>query len=95
MYKTFFDQNKNANFVINPAGYFTEINEKMTCLTSYSREDLLSMRFYDLLSSSTKQALINCFQQALTGEAVSFETLIYNKKHKSIPIRVRERHIAC
>ena len=47
-YRTVFEHSKDMIYIANPAGDFISINDSATELLGYSREELFTMKVYDL-----------------------------------------------
>ena len=91
-YRTVFDESREALFVAACDGTFINANRAATLLTVYSRDELETMKVFDLVDDQD-QEFLSCFSRISSGESLNFETRIYTKKGTAVSTELSGKRI--
>lgn len=83
-----FENNGNAMFEFDQQMKFLSVNDKVSELIGYSKEELLGQSIVGIVLESYLEATIDCFKKALEGSPTQFETAVYTKTHQKALFRV-------
>jgi PAS domain S-box-containing protein len=82
-YRSYIDNSPNGVFVIDPDGYFLDVNPMLSSLTGYSIDQLLTMNITDLfMNNETIDYVKNKFSELRDTGKTSFQ-MQYRKKDMS------------
>ncbi|UOY91788.1 EAL domain-containing protein [Ectobacillus sp. JY-23] len=88
VYKSLFDYNPNASYVLDTQGSFIIVNDATFTLTGRTEDELLSMNFIPLIREDHLEVTLMHFNEALQGKQRSFDTVILHKDGRSVDLRV-------
>ncbi|WP_102026553.1 PAS domain S-box protein [Salirhabdus sp. Marseille-P4669] len=83
------DHNGDAIYELDLEGNFKSFNKKALEITGYSKEELMALKFSDLLVEEYKAELLAHFNDGLQGEQQEFEGWIYNRKGEKILLEIK------
>lgn len=82
------ENNGNAVFEFDQQLKFLSVNNMVSELIGYSKEELLGESVVGIVLESYLEATIDCFKKALEGAPTEFETAVYTKTHQKALFRV-------
>lgn len=82
------ENNGNAVFEFDQELKFLSVNNMVSELIGYSKEELLGQSVVAIVLESYLEATIKCFKKALEGAPTEFETAVYTKTHREALFRV-------
>jgi two-component system sporulation sensor kinase A len=85
-----FIHNPDGVVSINQRGMFTSVNDRACMITGYTREELLTMHFLDLILESEAEQIQSIFHNALNGITNNFTTIIYSKSGEMIHLSIKD-----
>ncbi len=88
-FKSLFENNIEATYMINDHKKFTLVNKKTEELTGFSRDQLLDMTFDKLIIDEDISFVINAYYSALSGNIEEFDCRLLRSDNKTIEIRVK------
>jgi len=90
-YRRLFETAIDPIIVLDPKGFFVDINERVTKLLGYSKKDLIGKRFdkIGILSKGSAEKTRNNFKRRIAGEDIGpYEVKIVAKTGEMIPAEV-------
>ncbi|MFC3882273.1 PAS domain S-box protein [Bacillus songklensis] len=88
LYKSLFDSNPDASYVLNLEGNFLYVNDSAVNLSGYSREELVQMSFVTLLKVDDIERISKYFENVKKGNIERFETSFKTKSGKFIDLYI-------
>ncbi|MDP4552076.1 PAS domain S-box protein [Alkalihalobacillus macyae] len=85
-----FEKNPDAMFSLDLEGRFTSVNKACSQISGYSKEELESLRLFDLLSKPLREAAIEKFNEIIqdSDDQVTSVIQIFHKQGKAIDLKV-------
>jgi len=87
-YKLLFENNPDAIYAINSEGFFFHLNPACGQLTGYTNEELLNMKFIQLISLQDLSRATAHFYQAMAGNTQNFDCKIIHKDGHEIDLSI-------
>lgn len=87
-FKSLYQFNPDPVYVLDEQGYFKSVNEPGCNLLGWPLLDLVNMHFSQIILSEKLSEVSLFFENALKGEATSFETSIINKVGQQYELQV-------
>ncbi|WP_181307157.1 PAS domain-containing sensor histidine kinase [Rufibacter sp. XAAS-G3-1] len=87
MYKALFENNPDSVYSINKEGFFTSVNAATIASSGYTQQELLQMKFTQLLHPDWVSTTNDYFMKSLAGEPSTSETQVITKQGE-------KRHVA-
>lgn len=87
-FRTLLDEASDAIFLIEiPTGYISDMNQTACRLTGFSRENLMNLKVFDLISSNVQLPLVSFLtHQSSNKNSYKFTTELKNKSTLSIQV---------
>ncbi|ENH96095.1 PAS/PAC sensor-containing diguanylate cyclase/phosphodiesterase [Gracilibacillus halophilus YIM-C55.5] len=86
--ESLFHFNPDLIFMLNTEGFFTNINPANEAILQYSKQELITKRYIDLIHDTDISRAKEKFKQVLKNEIVQLELKIYNKANEIIEMDV-------
>ncbi|WP_176215098.1 EAL domain-containing protein [Cytobacillus gottheilii] len=92
-YRSLFQYNPDAIFILDLEGNFKEVNPSVPHLTGYTLEEILQLKIADLLYRDETEKLKSFIYETLKGSSVCFETFILTKHKEVVNLKVTATQI--
>jgi diguanylate cyclase (GGDEF)-like protein/PAS domain S-box-containing protein len=89
IYKSHFDSNPDASYVVDLAGYFIYINDSSLSISGYTREELSNMSFPQILVRDEIEKVYRYFESIKSGNSEKFETAIITKSGERVEVLIK------
>lgn len=87
-FRSLYQYNPDAVYVLSESGYFSQINAAGCRLLEWTEAELLQMHFSRVILPEQLPEVAGYFAQALAGEAVSFEASILNHSGQQLELQI-------
>lgn len=92
-YRSLFQYNPDAIFIVDLEGKFQDVNPSVLLLTGYTLEEILQLKAADILYRDELTKLKGFVRETLNGSSVCFETFILTKNKEVVNLKVTATHI--
>jgi diguanylate cyclase (GGDEF)-like protein/PAS domain S-box-containing protein len=93
-YRSLFENATDSIFIIDPfEGRFVDCNTIAAKRLGYTREEVLSMKVFEINPADESAGIKDRFKKQLLGESITFETVHIRKNGSSMPVEVSTRLI--
>ncbi len=93
-YRTLFEQAADGILVENAEGYIIDLNNSMTKITGYEKEDLFGKKIDILFDTSDQHVVSGRYEQLKSGTNVINEYKIIRKDHTIIEVEMNAKQLA-
>jgi len=94
LFRTLVDQSSDAIEVVDPATLrFLDVNEKACSALGYSREELLSLRVFDIDPTVTESSSVKVKEQLRKSGAVVMESVHRRKDGSTFPVEISIKRV--
>ncbi|WP_171038092.1 sensor domain-containing diguanylate cyclase [Aquibacillus sediminis] len=87
-YKSLFDYNQNASFVLDMEGHFVNGNHAAERTLGYSKKELIGSSWIPLVKKSELPKTTEHFSKVMEGSAANFETIIMSKEGREVHLYI-------
>lgn len=87
------DQTQDMIYSHTLAGQFISVNRAGEQMTGYTRQEMLTMNFIDIVVEEQRALVQGMMARALTGEAASCDFELATRSGRRLPVEVRLQHI--
>ncbi len=91
--RTFLNNVTDAVLVLDKDGNFVSVNNKALEMTGYTRDELHTRKFIDIIDDDSKGRVLQKCEAALKGDDVSCEVKFRKKSGDPMPVEVRGKRI--
>lgn len=87
-YKSLFEHNQSATFILNPIGHFTALNHAAQTLTGYTLKELIQSAATPLIGKEVLKDTYDNFKRLLNGESLTFPSVLVKKSGEEVYVNV-------
>ncbi len=87
-YRSIYENNVDAVMSFDLDGNFTHVNKTTQKITGFTDDELIGSNFLPHIVDSKQAYTIGEFKKVLSGEAVQYETAIYNKRKEKVYLHI-------
>ncbi len=92
-YRSLFQYNPDAIFILDLEGNLKDVNPSVVPLTGYTSEEILQLKINDLLYKDETEKLKTFLHQIKKGSSISFETFIIAKNKEIVNLKATATQI--
>ncbi|MFP7472938.1 EAL domain-containing protein [Niallia taxi] len=92
-YRSLFQYNPNAIFILDLKGNFKEVNPSVLPLTGYTLSEILQSKITDLVLKEETERLKAFFYEVIKGNSISVETFILTKNKQVVNLNITASQI--
>jgi len=92
-FRSLFQYNPDAIFILDLEGNFKEVNPSALTLTGYTLREVLQLKITDLVLKEETEGLTAFLHEVIKGSSICFETFIYTKDAQRVNLNITATQI--